>query len=1167
MLCLLLIAIFKLIVHSKLLKTNQYIIVTEIFSSQNCIYYCTTTLNGNEKKLKIKKNIPFNTNDWKIYNLIRIKLETVNRSSSNHIDLNLHSNNIAIEQLLEVNDLGNFDLEAYGRMSRDLNTEETAHKRVKRDMNLPTNDDTKIIFNTGEVLKTDENPKTLGEPRVLEYNTGEILKTEEDQKTLERPNIIGYLNTDEIYQPTVLNPKPNEHQETAELAQIKVANKQTSEGKLHEEMMQTNFEPEDNMQGSVMEIVAKILEELKGDGKQLEKINDPSTLTDPEMQMNQAALSETATSNKRIDEPNITIDTAATNPIPDSAADPIMETLNSIAALLDMDTDANNNDTATAEARQRGTRQLHQFFNGRSRFQIQNVPGTHYRSIDGVAYQQQPQQPSFNFGAYNPYLSPPTTSANYNQLSPGYQVYPAAVQQQRPQSFGGQKQKFTYTAALNPPPPPSPTRIEDDFRPMAANYYQTTSTLRPSTLSARRPNLFNNPELIPYILQSLREYQEQRKKMQQENFQYFHLDNQPGSESETTGTLPHVSTTVAQTPYFQSTKRPTKVTPNSHYAQFSTVGGFYNNKHSSPQQDDVNDFKSTAKYPSKLVSQYSIIDNYIPTTTESNYFNYNILGNQKIKGYFSTSKPAVYESSYQAGTALRYTTPSPPTSNINIISAPNLAPFHTPTTTKLPKYNTFSKYPEGLTFSNNSSQFPESYQVFSKVRTTTISPKLKTVRPTTSSFSNANAPQPSRKPNLALQFNVPEFVASLQSSDLTNMNPQVVNMIKYFKQLNTPVSTRKPVAANVPISQVKRPIEQYEEQIEATTEQNRQRPTVETTKRPTKGYEDFLKSIPNQAHKFNLHSVQQVKPFTSTSTSAPDYYDEYEEEEEPIGTDTDDDIMPPSQMPPYMPMSETMAPPRPQFMPPVVTTTISPHLKPSFQTGYIEATTTRRPFGDTQFQQFYQTGNKQNNQIPSFINFPSDIFQEIKQRLPPKPQWGSTAPNLTHSNNNKIHLTTAKTTTTPTPRTTTIKTTTTTTTTTTTQRARYTVRPNRHRGQNKWQSNSNANKELNNIEPNSNNDINKSNKTDFGAQNFRKRPAATPASSALGSLQLNVNMQLDTADGGQRYTCWRSARDVYVFLQFVVFASSALVACEILLLRVWGHSNTATARRVDKSSA
>uniref|UniRef100_A0A034WQS5 Uncharacterized protein n=1 Tax=Bactrocera dorsalis TaxID=27457 RepID=A0A034WQS5_BACDO len=658
---------------------------------------------------------------------------------------------------------------------------------------------------------------------------------------------------------------------------------------------------------------------------------------------------------------------------------------------------------------------------------------------------------------------------------------------------------------------------------MAANYYHTTSTLRPSTLSARRPNLFNNPELIPYILQSLREYQEQRKKMQQENFQYFHLDNQSGTESETTGTLPHVSTTVAQTPYFQSTRAPTKVTPNSHYAQFSTVGGFYNNKPSSPQQEDVHDFKSTAKYPTKLVSQYSIIDNYIPTTTESNYFNYNIVGNQKIKNYFSTSKPAIFESSFQSGTAPRYTTPAPPTSNIDIVSAPNLANFHVPTTTNLPKYNTFSKYPEGLTFVNNTSQFPESYQVFSKVRTTTMSPRVKTVRPTTSTINISNGP--SRKPTLSLQFNVPEFVASLQSSDLANMNPQVVNMIKYFKQLNTPLTTRKPIAANVPTSQVKRPIAQFDEQIEATTEQNRPRPTVATTKRPTKGYEDFLKSIPNQAHKFNLHSVQQAKPYTSTSTSAPDYYDEYEEEEEPIGTDTDDDIMPPSQMPPYMPMSETMAPPRPQFMPPAVTTTVSPHLKPSFQTGYIEATTTRRPFGDTQFQQFYQTtnnqANKQNNQIPSFINFPSDIFQEFKQRLPPKPQQGTTAPTWTHSNNNNIHLTTSKTTTTPTPRTTTSTTTTTvTTTTTTTQRTRYTVRPNRHRGQSKWQSNnSNANKELNNIEPNSNNDINKSNKTDFAAQNFRKRPAATPASSALGSLQLNVNMHLDMADGGQRYTC------------------------------------------------
>ncbi|XP_053957474.1 mucin-2-like [Anastrepha ludens] len=1009
-----------------------------------------------------------------------------------------------------------------------------AHKRVKRDLSYQNNDNTKIVYNIGEILKTDKNPKTLGEPRALEYNTGEILKTEAHQRTLERPKIVAYLNADEKQLETLKGMRPLEHLDEVKYAQSKVDNKPEQDFPHNEdaavenssaEQAQTVLESEENMQDSVMEIVTKILEELRGSAEPIEKNGAEQEL----MQAN-GTSAEAATSSKLINEVNTHDDTNATTvgQIPDSAADPILETLNNIAALLDMDYDTDANDTTAAQSRQRGTRQLRQYFNGRARYEIQNVPGTHYRSLDAGPYQQ--QQSSYSFGQYNPYLSPPTTSANYNQLSPGYQVFPQQQQQQRLQSFGGHKQKFNYMAALNPPPPPPPQAlIEDDFRPMAANYYRTTTTLRPST-SPKRPNLFNNPELIPYILQSLREYQEQRKKLQRENYQYFHLENQSTAVADGNGGALQ-TTTVPQTSYYQTTKTPFKSTSNSHFAQFSTMGGFYNNQPSSQQQAELNDYKSTAKYPSKLVSQYSIVDNYIPTTTEGNYFKYNVLANQKNKSYYSTSKPSIHESVFQSGpTVTRYTTTPPPTSNIDIVSAPNLTPFYPTTTTKLPKYNAFSRYPpEMLTFANNSAQMPESYQVFSKVHTTTISPQLKPSRPNSSTLSSTHTPQSSRKPALTLQFNMPEFVASLQSSDLTNMNPQVVNMIKYFKQLNTPHAGRKPVGTSVKTNQGTNPVEQYEEQIEATTEQNRQRPTVAPTKRPVKGYEDFLKSIPNQAHRFNAHSIQQGKPFTSTtSTAVPDYYDEYEEEEEPLGTDTDDDIMPPSQMPPYMPMSETMAPPRSQFMPPTPTTVVSNQpAKSNFQTGFFEATTTRGPFANVQFQQFYQTptnnqGTKQNNQIPSFINFPSDIFQEIKQRLPPKPQLGSTAPTLTNNLNN-IRMTTVRTTTTHTPHTTTTTPATTSTmaeTTATTQRMRYTVRPNRHRGQSKWQTSGGSNKELNNVVQgsNSNNNGSKSNKTDFGTQSFRKRPAATPASSALGSLQLNVNMHLDAADNGQRYT-------------------------------------------------
>ncbi|XP_067623841.1 uncharacterized protein [Eurosta solidaginis] len=1055
-------------------------------------------------------------------------------------------------------------------MSKDLQSEATApHIRVKRDLNTQKIDEPKIVYNIGEILiKTDaENRKTTTrELRALDFNTGEILKTEVHQNTLEKPKIVDYIRVDEaMHKPTedvkalqvplYLNEddalakslgdlKPlksldhlSEHKpltnSTVDLKPIAVASElmDPEDTAQSQELQSTTEDIDDDMQNSVMEIVTKILEKLKGSAALSE--NSTLTLDGAENKTNSMHIDESFASFKN----------------PTSTIDPILETLNSIADLFDMDyDDVAPNDTLTASARMRTTRQLrHYFSGGRGRFQIQNIPGTHYRSIDAALPYQQQQQPqnTFSFESYNPYLSPPTTVANYNQLSPGYQVYAKPQQQPlRTQAFGGvggaKVTKYTYTAAMNPPPAPQP--MQDDFRPIAANYYHTsTTTARPATnTKPRRPNLFNNPDLIPYILQALREYQEQRKKLQQANFQYFHLENESVNQDDRGLTNP------AQYPL--PTKKPAKVTANSHFAQFSTVGGFYNNQQQ--QHTDIRDYKPTVKHPpSRLVSQYSIVDNYIPTTTESNYFKYNLLTNQKIKGYHNAP---------HIGLPLFSTTLPPPTSNIDIVAAPNLAPHHhssstSTTSTKHPKYNVNGKLPESLAYANNSIQMPESYQVFTKVHTSTISPKLKSGRP-----SNAiGSPHPSRKPALTLQFNVPEFVASLQSSDLANMNPQVVNMIKYFKQINTQKPTRKPNTTAKLLTQ------QYEDRVPTTTEQTiRQRPTVTQTRRPLKGYEDFIKSIPNQSNKLNT-----LKPSTSTKTTTTtiaDYYDgEYDEadEDESLGTDTDDDIMPPSQMPPYMPMSETMAPPRSQLMALATTTawpmrmttraptrttaraptgtrtptrTTTPyslyqdHAKPTFHTGYVEATTTRGPFSNLHFQQFYHTtttttpDNKLNDQqIPSFINFPSDIFQEFKQRLPPKPELGSTAPTIliNQNNGNHIRFTHTKASTIPTPRITistvlTKTTTTSPTTTKTTQRTRYTARPNhRQRGQSKFQSNSsgNNNKDANVIVDN---DYNKNNKTEFG---FRKRPAATPSSSALGSVHLNVNMNLDVDDSGQRY--------------------------------------------------
>jgi len=210
--------------------------------------------------------------------------------------------------------------------------------------------------------------------------------------------------------------------------------------------------------------------------------------------------------------------------------------------------------------------------------------------------------------------------------------------------------------ALSLPPPP----IEDDFRPIAGNYYGAASST-----SSRPPVGYqeqsHNSDLLPYLIQQLKELKERRKQIQAENFAYFHLDNQPIPPTQ----LSVHSTTPPATFDFYSTSKPAQqVTPNGHYAQYSTMGGFYNNK---PEQ-----LPNTSNYSGKLVSQYSIGQGQEPQgTTESNYFQYNIIANQKMKGVYNTAKLNQIE---QAVVKVRPpVTPLQVTPNFNIVSAPNLA--------------------------------------------------------------------------------------------------------------------------------------------------------------------------------------------------------------------------------------------------------------------------------------------------------------------------------------------------------------------------------------------------------------------------------------------------------------------------------------------------------------
>nr|XP_017004231.2 uncharacterized protein LOC108062134 isoform X9 [Drosophila takahashii] len=688
-----------------------------------------------------------------------------------------------------------------------------------------------------------------------------------------------------------------------------------------------------------------------------------------------------------------------------------------------LDGDGGDDDVATGESKRR-PRQLRPIAHASSKW-----PGQNYRAIDAPVPPQYSQQTGYSFGSYNPYLTPPNPANtqqsygnhNYNQLTPGYQAYVHQQQQVAPAGpLPQQKPKVVYTGYnLSLPPPP----LEDDFRPIAGSYYGAAgpgpSSPRPHNIQQQHSNA---GDLLPYLIQQLKELKERRKNLQAENFAYFHLDNQPVSPATVSGaTVVPTASTTRYSPVDPS-KPAQQVTPNG---QYSTMGGFYNNQ--KPDQASY----TAANYPGKLVSQYSIgsADGQ-RSTTESNYFQYNIVANQKMKGVFSTATPG--QTGHAAVKVRPPVTPLQVTQSINVVSAPNLA-YNRPNSLQQVPFRDFSHLPVGISYASNSTM-PESYQTFTK------------------SISTTEAPQrdlPTSKSKLTnFQFNIHEFMANLKASDLASVNPAVNPFMKYFKQVSSD-GNGKSNLRNAPV--LRRPVPSSTSSTSSTTTTTqipttpsppaskihlRAKPTVPTPATPTttrvlKGYENFIKGIQNQLNKQT--SSQSPAPSTSTSTlrvpttttlEGVDYYDEDYEE--------DEDILPPSQMPPYMPMSETMAPPRPQLATAVPITESPGKARPNFQTGFLEATTTRRPFPNFSLN---QPGAEAG--VPSFISFPSDIFQELKQRLPQLPESNSpqvntktpTTPRSMRptSNPRPISSSTAPPTT----------------------RVRYTTRPNT-RGQQKW---------------------------------------------------------------------------------------------------------------------
>lgn len=524
----------------------------------------------------------------------------------------------------------------------------------------------------------------------------------------------------------------------------------------------------------------------------------------------------------------------------------------------------------------RATRQL------RPRARWQTSGGVNYRSVDSTPYQQQ----TYSFGAFNPYLSPP------------------AVQQQNTYKTNPVKQQFKPNTKSQP----TSYNYDSGFQPIAF----TSQTPQPG-YGGQSPSL-------PATYQSVRDIQEKRRP-EPDNFAYYHLLHEQNAATDGSEGYKYVTQYKKPQQQTQSTSavfQPSypnqyeKVTPRPHYQSFSTIGGFYNNHIASRPEASGLDGNH------QVVSQYSIggTSTVLPQqTTESNYFKYNILQNQRMK-------------------------------------IPQQSPSQTPfySGERPPVVHLLPKLEQGTDFR--------------PITPTTLKPRLPT--------SQVN------------NFNFEGFMQKLKDTDMQTLDPSAKKVLEFIQHTNN--LTYHNLVGKIPHGrQPFRPLPPAD---------------VPTTPRIEKGYESFIKSIPN--------------PFPHP-TERPTLFDYDDEEEE----DDDYDIKPPQDKPAYMPSSETMAP-RPHMHSQSQATT--PYYRPDGPADVI--ITTRRPF-------IYQP--QQPHVIQPYIHFPNNFFQQMKPF--------SSTPTETE------------------PTTTTITTTTSTPEITTTRKI-YTVRPNpnRNRGDMKWKIRKTTNK-------------------------------------------------------------------------------------------------------------
>lgn len=582
-----------------------------------------------------------------------------------------------------------------------------------------------------------------------------------------------------------------------------------------------------------------------------------------------------------------------------------------------------------------------------------------------------------------------------------------------------------------------------------------------------------------------------------DNFSYYHHQSSEKKNSER-------DHRKINPPEYSNNKVPNvailpNATPKNHFISFSTVGGFFNNNNH-PSTTPATNFDN---YKNKYRTSYntnnndngpasqplfenvdgSRFNNYYPTTPATNNNEFQLNYNHGP----TTAKPSFFPSS----TTVRHPAqaeydPDFYSSYMNQVQknkGPAFNPdYHSTTTTPRPNY-----YISQLT------------------EKTFLSPSERPISTKTSNIYHRPAiPSATPGPVVGVDFDFNKFIERIRQDQLSNLKAGIdTTTSRSQDSASVTLSTKLSALPHQEVSGYysggsAKPTQQpnkfftakyattlgseeyyYDDEDDVyTTSTTTSRPTTRatttpppppsttmpTTTRAPKGYEQFIKSIPKPVTKLQPIGADDHHLSLDGHPAAADDDDEY------YYDDDDDDeydfhVPPPNK---YMPVSETRSP-RPTT--PYPGPKSPPSSRPPLHTESIVISTPRPIFGIRTEQT--------TTPVPSIIQFPKDIFQDI-QPLGSLPRYLNNATNRPYTIRTRLVSTNPETTTTVRQTTLTTTTTTSTTTTptpsptttvrtsgntnrytsnvrsttarpsTTTTRKVYTIRP--YRGQPKWKN-------------------------------------------------------------------------------------------------------------------